>query len=194
MFKRSSPFIYDVKNRMKICGLLCLIAPLAIALRLFYMQTFQHDKFTTKAERAIYNYLAEDRLRGKILDVNGNFLAQSVRTHSCGISKRYVKDRNKTISFLAKTLGIPKERILEKWRRNRNFFFVAKKIKPDVYMQIVPTLRTSLGQGLDLTPEYERIHPYGETAIDLLGASNSKNYGLSRTSAKNAQNAPGGGK
>ena len=179
MFKRSSPFIYDVKNRMKICGLLCLLAPVAIGLRLFYMQTFQHDKFTTKAERAIYNYLAEDRLRGKILDVNGYFLAQSVRTHSCGISKRYVKDRNKTISFLSKTLGIPKERILEKWRRNRNFFFVAKKIKPDVYMQIVPTLRTSLGQGLDLTPEYERIHPYGNTALDLLGAANSKNLGLS---------------
>ena len=120
---------------MKICGLLCLLAPVAIGLRLFYMQTFQHDKFTTKAERAIYNYLAEDRLRGKILDVNGYFLAQSVRTHSCGISKRYVKDRNKTISFLSKTLGIPKERIKKKWRRNRNFFFVY--VSPSSYRIII---------------------------------------------------------
>lgn len=147
MFKRSSPFIYDVKNRMKICGLLCLLAPVAIGLRLFYMQTFQHDKFTTKAERAIYNYLAEDRLRGKILDVNGYFLAQSVRTHSCGISKRYVKDRNKTISFLSKTLGIPKERILEKWRRNRNFFFVAKKLSRMYICKLCPRCALRWGKG-----------------------------------------------
>ncbi len=179
MFKRTSPFVYDVKNRMKICGLLCLIAPVCIGVRLFYMQTFLHDKFSTKAERAIYNYLAEDRLRGRILDVNGNFLAESVRTHSCGVSKRYVKDKHKTLEFLSKTLDVPKQKILEKWNRNRNFFFVAKKIKPHVYLEMMPVMRTSLGQGLDLTPEYERVHPYGDTALDLLGAANSKNFGLS---------------
>lgn len=40
-------------------------------------------------------------------------------------------------------------------------------------------LRTQLGQGLELTPEYERIHPYGQSALDLIGAANSKNLGLS---------------
>lgn len=179
MLKKSNPFVYNVKSRMKICGMLILIAPLCIFVRLFYMQTFLHQEFASKAERAIYNYLAEDRLRGKILDVNGNSLAESVRTHSCGISKRYVKDKNKTMDFLAKTLGVPKKKLLEKWNRNRNFFFVAKKIKPDNYIKISEIMRTSLGQGLELTPEYERIHPYGQSAVDLVGAANSKNLGLS---------------
>ena len=74
---------------------------------------------------------------------------------------------------------MPKRRILEKWNRASNFFFVAKKIKPDKYIKISQILRTRLGQGLELTPEYERIHPYGSSAIDLIGASNSKNFGLS---------------
>lgn len=179
MFQKNTPFAYNAKARMKLCGMLCLLAPLCIGVRLFYMQTFLHDEFASKAERAIYNYLAEDRLRGQIYDVNGNFLAQSVRTHSCGVNKRYVKDKKKTIEFLSKTLSIPKKDIERKWNRKNNFFFVAKKIKPDVYMQMAPVLRTSLGQGLELTPEYERIHPYGQSAIDLLGAANSKNLGLS---------------
>lgn len=181
MFKRksASPFVFNVKNRMRVAGLVILLAPLCIFVRLFYMQTFLYEEFSSKAERAIYNYLAEDRLRGKILDVNGRELAESVRTHSCGVNKRYVQDKNKTVAFLSETLEIPKRRILEKWNRASNFFFVAKKIKPDKYIKISQILRTKLGQGLELTPEYERIHPYGNSAIDLIGASNSKNFGLS---------------
>ena len=181
MLKRplSSPDVFNVKNRMKIAVKIILIAPLLIFCKLFYMQTFQHDEFSSKAERAIYNYLAEDRLRGKILDVNGRELAESVRTHSCGVNKRYVKDKNKTVAFLSETLGIPKSRILEKWNRASNFFFVAKKIKPDNYIKISQILRTPLGQGLELTPEYERIHPYGQSVLDIVGAANSKNLGLS---------------
>nr|QGT50557.1 penicillin-binding protein [uncultured Elusimicrobia bacterium] len=175
----SSPFAFNVKNRMRIAGCVILLAPLVIFLRLAYMQTFLHEEFANKAERAIYNYLAEDRLRGKILDVNGRELAESVRTHSCGVNKRYVQDKNKTVDFLAETLDMPKSKILEKWNKAGNFFFVAKKIKPDNYIKISKILRTQLGQGLELTPEYERIHPYGASALDIVGAANSKNLGLS---------------
>ena len=181
MYRRtvSAPFVFNIKNRMRWVGLFILLAPLVILLRLFYLQTFMHEEFSNKAERAIYNYLAEDRVRGKILDVNGRPLAESVRTHSCGISKRYVKDKEKVISFLATTLDIPRKRIEEKWNRTKNFFFVAKKIKPDKYIELADFLRTPAGQGLELTPEYERIHPYGESALDIIGAANSKNFGLS---------------
>ena len=175
----ASPVVFNVKSRMRTAGMVILLAPLCIFLRLSYMQTFLYEEFSSKAERAIYNYLAEDRLRGKILDVNGRELAESVRTHSCGVNKRYVKDKNKTVAFLSETLGLPKKRILEKWNRSSNFFFVAKKIKPDNYIKISEVLRTQLGQGLELTPEYERIHPYGQSALDLIGAANSKNLGLS---------------
>ena len=181
MFKKavSSPVVFNIKSRMRNMGLVMLLIPLVIFVRLFYMQTFLHEEFASKAERAIYNYLKEDRLRGKILDVNGLSLAESVRTHSCGISKRYVKDKDKTLEFLSQTLQIPKSQIADKWKKSGPFFFVAKKIKPDVYMKIAEVLHTPLGQGLELTPEYERIHPYGQSALDVIGTANSKNWGLS---------------
>ncbi len=175
----SSPVVFNIKKRMRVMGLLMLFIPLIIFVRLFYMQTFLHEAFVSKAERSIYNYLAEDRLRGKIVDTNGRVLAESVRTHSCGISKRYVTDKDKTVEFLAQTLQVPKHQILEKWNKTGPFFFVAKKIKPDTYIKIAGILRIPLGQGLELTPEYERIHPYGESALDVIGTANSKNFGLS---------------
>lgn len=179
MFRSATPFGYNAKSCMKLCGILMLCGVVAICVRLFYMQTFQHNKFVSKAERTIYDYLREDRLRGQIYDVQGRPLAESVRTHSCGISKRYVKDEKKTIDFLVEALGLSKRELEKKFHGQNKFFFVAKKIKPDMYMNLAPVLRTSLGQGLEVTPEYDRIHPYGDSAIDLLGESNSKNLGLS---------------
>ncbi len=183
MFKRS-PFstptnVFNVKQRMSWvrAGMLCIA--LCIVGRLCYLQLWRHEEYSSQAERTIYNYLAEDRLRGGIFDVNGRSLAQSVRTHSCGIVKRYVNDKNETVDFLSKTLGLPKSTLNELWKKHKNFFFVAKKIKPDVYMELATVLRKPVGRGMELTPEYERIHPFGKSAIDILGEANSKNVGLS---------------
>ena len=175
----SSPGVFNAKQRMRGVVYLMMIAPLLITSRLCYLQLFRHEEYSSRAERAIYNYLAEDRLRGGIYDVNGNSLAESVRTHSCGIVKRYVKDKEATVSFLAQTLGMSPKEITNKWNKHKNFFFVAKKIKPDVYMQLASVRRKPLGQGMELTPEYERIHPFGKSALDILGQANSKNVGLS---------------
>lgn len=183
MFQRNSfsapSNVFNVKKRMSWVRLAMLGIALCIAARLFYLQLWRHEQYSSQAERTIYNYLAEDRLRGSIFDVNGLALAQSVRTHSCGIVKRYVNDKNATVDFLASTLGISKATINEQWKKHKNFFFVAKKIKPDVYMNLAGVLRKPLGRGLELTPEYERIHPFGKSAIDMLGEANSKNVGLS---------------
>ena len=179
MLRLRTSFAYNAKARMKICGWCVLALAVLICGKLFYMQTFQHEEFASKTERTIYNYLKEDRLRGQIYDVKGRALAESVRTHSCGISKRYVQNENETIKFLVDTLGLSKKELEKKFKGTQKFFFVAKKIKPDVYTNLAPVLRTPLGQGLEVTPEYERIHPYGSSAIDLLGMANSKNLGLS---------------
>lgn len=175
----SAPAVFNSKKRMRLVVALMLLGPLLITGRLCYLQLFRHEEYSSKAERAIYNYLAEDRLRGGIFDINGQSLAESVRTHSCGIVKRYVKDKDATVSFLAETLGMSKAQINEKWKQAKNFFFVAKKIKPDVYIQLASVQRKALGQGMELTPEYERIHPFGKSALDILGEANSKNVGLS---------------
>ena len=175
----SSRSVFNIKIRIRALTLLILLCPLIIVGRLFYIQAFHHEEYTHKAERTIYEYLDKDRLRGKILDVNGRILAESVRTHSCGISKRYVHDKDKTVAFLSETLGMPASEINKKWKRAPGFFFVAKKIRPNIYSKLAGVMRTSLGQGLELTPEYERIHPYDTSALDIIGACNSKNKGLS---------------
>ena len=172
-------FSYNTKTRLKICGALCLLPALFVAARLFYLQTFKHEELTEKTEKSIYAYLAEDRIRGNILDVNGNILAESLRTHSCAVLKKYVNDKEKSVDVLSSVLKIPKTEILKDWKTKDNFFYVDKKIKPSVYLQLAQEIKNNNLTGIELTPEYDRIRPYGDMAFDLIGAANSKNLGLS---------------
>lgn len=167
------------KTRIKICAALCLIPVLAIVLRLFYLQAYRHDEFATKAERAIYAYLAEDRIRGALLDARGEVLAESLRTYSAAVLKKYVNNKDEVVKTLSQTLGLSKTEIEKRWKAAGNFFYVAKKIKPLEYAALAEEIKKKRLQGIELTPEYERIHPFGELALDLIGASNSKNLGLS---------------
>ncbi|WP_424243916.1 cell division protein FtsI/penicillin-binding protein 2 [Elusimicrobium posterum] len=171
--------VYNTKTRLKICGMLCLLPAVLIAGRLFYLQTFRHDEFSAKTEKSIYSELAEDRIRGNILDVNGNLMAESLRTHSCAVLKKYVNDKTKAIDVLSSNLNISKKELSAKWNKSDNFFYVEKKIKPDVYAKLTQEIKDNKLTGIELSPEYERIRPFDDLAIDLIGVSNSKNYGLS---------------
>ena len=62
----SKPTVFNVKKRMKGILVVMLLAPLCITGKLCYLQLFRHEAYSSKAERTIYNYLAEDRLRGGI--------------------------------------------------------------------------------------------------------------------------------
>ncbi|WP_428898164.1 cell division protein FtsI (penicillin-binding protein 3) [Parelusimicrobium proximum] len=172
-------FSYNLKTRIKICAALCMVPVIAIIARLFYLQTFKYDEFSAKTDRTIYAELAEDRIRGSIYDVNGSVLAESLRTYSCAVLKKYTKDKDKSVAVLSEVLEIPKAEINKKWNSSGNFFYVAKKIKADKYIELTEAIRKNALSGLELTAEYERIHPYGDMLLDILGASNSKNLGLS---------------
>lgn len=160
-------------------GVLALCPVLAILGRLLYFQTFKHEEMSARAESAVYAYLEEDRIRGNILDINGVILAESLRTYSAAVLKRYVKDKEETIKTLSKVLEVPEKELRQRWNKEGNFFYVKKKIRPAMYSALNEAVKEKRLTGIELTAEYERIHPFGDMALDLLGAANSKNMGLS---------------
>lgn len=174
-----SNFTWNIKTRIKIVAGLCLLPPLAVILQLFYLQTFKHDKYAGRVERTIYTELAEDRIRGRILDVNGEIMAESVRTYSAALLKKYVRDKEAVFDALNAALGMSKAEIRSKWNKEGNFFYAAKKIKPLEYAALTKEIKEKRLSGIELTPEYDRVRPYGVLAADLIGSSNSKNLGLS---------------
>ncbi len=169
----------NIKARIKICGLLCFVPALCICIRLFYMQTFRHGEFALKAEKRAYTHTAKDILRGKIVDRNGIVLAESLKTYSIGISKRNVNDKEALLNALAKTTDITKAELNRKWNKSRNFFYAQKGVTPLQYEAFENIVRSKRLTGIEIEDEYTRIYPFDGIAQDIIGATNSKNTGLS---------------
>ena len=169
----------NTKKRIKICGLLCLVPALAICLRLFYLQTFLHKEFKDKTQRRVYTQTKADTFRGQILDKNGVVLAKSLRTYAVAVSKKNVNDKEALLKALNETLGVPKDKLNKLWREKKNFFYVKKKVSPLDYEKLEEILTAKKLTGVELEREYTRLYPYEDIAKDIIGATNSKNRGLS---------------
>lgn len=167
------------QERIKICGLICLLPALCVAVRLFYLQTFRHSELATKAEGRVYTRTAENTFRGRILDRNGVVLAESLRTYAVALSKKNVNNEDALITALAETLDIKKADIKKLWREKKNFFYVKKNVSPLEYERLETRLHAERLLGVEIEPQYTRIYPYDGIAQDILGAVNSKNKGLS---------------
>ena len=169
----------DIRFRIKICGFICLGFALAVCLRFFYLQTIQHKEFSEKAQRRVYTQTKADTFRGHILDRNGVVLAKSLRTYAVAISKKNVNDKDALFKALNQTLGVSKDKLNKLWREKKNFFYVKKKVSPIDYENLEKVLNSQKLTGVELEREYTRLYPYEDIAKDIIGATNSKNRGLS---------------
>ena len=167
------------KRKIQICGLLCLIPAIIVCLRLFYMQTIQHKEFTEKAQKRVYTQTKADTVRGQILDKNGVVLAKSLRTYAVAVSKKNVNNKEELFKALEQTLDVPKAKLNKLWKEKKNFFYVKKKVSPLDYEKLEEILNKQKLTGVELEREYTRLYPYDDIAKDLIGATNSKNKGLS---------------
>ena len=169
----------NTKRKIQICGLLCLLPALIVSVRLFYLQTFLHKEFTVKAQKRVYTQTKADTLRGQILDKNGIVLAKSLRTYAVALSKKNVNDKDALFKALNETLGVSKDKLNKLWQEKKNFFYVKKKVSPLDYEKLEEILNTQKLTGVELEREYTRLYPYEDIAKDMIGATNSKNKGLS---------------
>jgi cell division protein FtsI (penicillin-binding protein 3) len=166
-------------KRIKICAALLLLPALGLALRLFELQTFRHNELVSKTELRVYTETEQNTLRGRILDRNGTVLAESLRTYAVAVSKKNVNDAEALISAFADTLSLKKADIKKIWREKKNFFYVKKSVTPQEYEQLEKRLLENKITGVEIEPEYTRIYPFDGIAQDIIGATNSKNKGLS---------------
>ncbi len=165
-------------TRLKLIGILCFFIPVAVAARLFILQTLRHEEFATRSQERVYKKTKENVFRGRILDRNGNILAESLRSYAIAVTKNNVKDKNLTLDVLAKVLHADLSFLKKQWREKKNFFYVKKDATPIEYEQLLTEIRSNKLSGIEIEPRYSRIYPYG-VAQDIIGSTNSENIGFS---------------
>lgn len=153
----------------------------AVAARLVYLQTAQHEWLSAKARERQQRQLPVAAHRGVIYDRAGNQLAHSVDTESLFAVPHDIEDASATVNQLARVLGLNDDeraallqRINEAKERRRKFIWIARKIDDPA-----ATRAHALNlKGVYPFTESKRVYPNDELAAHILGFVGLDDEGL----------------
>lgn len=114
-------------------------------------------------------------LRGVISDRNGEPLAVSTPVVSLWANPKQVAQQEDSFSDLAKALGTPKKKLVEKVKRYRNkeFMYLSRHLTPAAADKIL-ALEIP---GIYAQEEYRRFYPAGEVTAHIVGFTNIDDKG-----------------
>ena len=171
-------FNKNINIRIKILFLLLLIPLLLVIIKVFYIQVFQYTKLNTLAKDLWSRNLEIEADRGKILDRNGNVLADNLTTTSLVLVPNQIKNKKEVSKKLANVLGIDYETIKKHVYKNVSIERVhpyGRRLSYDVAEKI----RELKLDGVYLVKESKRYYPYGNFLSHTLGYVGIDNQGLS---------------
>ncbi|HEX8136210.1 MAG TPA: penicillin-binding protein [Pyrinomonadaceae bacterium] len=151
---------------------------LAIAVRLVYLQTVEHDWLRERARMQQQDAVETSPVRGLVLDRQGRELARSVDTESFFAVPYELGDISKTSAQLAPLVGVEAEklaaRLSEAKEANRKFAWVVRKLDQE---QAAPITALKLA-GIYSVKEPKRRYPNGALAAHVLGFVGLDEVGL----------------
>jgi cell division protein FtsI (penicillin-binding protein 3) len=153
-----------------------LVAFLGLAVRLAYVQTYQHPKWAAVAGRMEADCVTIEAERGLILDRYGRILAASAHVPSIFINPRAVPaERHAEVaSTLAQILNLDSNGLADLLARPKYFAWVKRKVSAS---ESEAALRADL-PGIGVRDEPSRCYPNGTLLCHVLGGDGADGNGL----------------
>ncbi|NGP44347.1 stage V sporulation protein D [Bacillaceae bacterium SIJ1] len=148
-----------------------------IAARLVYVQVFEAESLTEKAEELWSRDLPFEPERGEILDRNGVPLATNVSAPSLYVVPRQIENPAEAAKQVAPVLEMTVERAYDFMTKNENIVKVhpeGRKLSEDK----VKAIRALELAGVYVTQDSKRHYPFGSYLSHVLGFTGIDNQGL----------------
>lgn len=146
--------------------MLVALAPLAIAGRLVWLQTFRHEKLSATASKEFQRTVSEIGPRGRVFGAGGELLAESIITWEAGLFKKDLQEPARAVSELTRLLNLPPA-WRKKFQKAKNFVPVKKNLDREAY-EAVKALKL---KGVTLEPVQSRYYPSGDLARNIIGVT-----------------------
>ncbi len=148
--------------------------------RLVFIELFRAEEWQELA----YEQQTRDRLitpkRGSILDRNGEGIALTETVNAVSVIPVQVKEKEKTAQFLAETLDLEYEDVLEKIKQK----VALVRIKTKVDTETAAAIRQANYHGVEVDEDVQRVYPYSELAAQVIGFVGKDNQGIIGLEAK----------
>lgn len=171
-------FFKKIDKRIKIVLIIVIILFISIVLRVFKIQVFDYKKLKSLADDLWSRDLEVAADRGKILDRNGEVLADNVTTTSLVLVPNQIKNKKKTSESLAKILGVTKKEMDKHVYKKTSI----ERVHPEgrrLSFEIADKINSLEMDGVYLVKESKRSYPYGNLLSNSLGYVGIDNQGLS---------------
>ena len=163
-------------HRGKTAVLYFLLSLMIIGLggRLFYLMVFRSEYYSAKAEDLHLRERSIKAARGRILDRNGQVLADNRTVCTISVIYSQVADREETIQILSRELGLEEGEVRRKVEKRSSREVIASNVEKETGDRI-----RSFGlDGVKVDEDYKRYYPYDSLASRVLGFTGGDNQGI----------------
>ncbi len=168
------------KKRLLIFLFCSMFGYLLLTGRLVFIELFRAEEWQELA----YEQQTRDRLitpkRGSILDRNGEGIALTETVNAVSVIPVQIKEKEKTAQFLAETLDLEYEDVLEKIQQK----VALVRIKTKVDTETAAAIRKANYPGVEVDEDVQRVYPYSELAAQVIGFVGKDNQGIIGLEAK----------
>ncbi|HJC11759.1 MAG TPA: peptidoglycan glycosyltransferase [Candidatus Blautia merdigallinarum] len=142
--------------------------------RMFYLMVIRSDYYSQKAQELHERERDIKAARGKILDCNGEVLADNKAVCTISVIHSQITEPEKVIAMLAKELGISEETA----RTRVETVSSIERVKTNVEKTVGDKIRSYGLDGVKVDEDYKRDYPYNELASKVLGFTGGDNQGI----------------
>lgn len=157
--------VYNLKKRLFSFVIAIAVIFACLFGKLFHIQIIQGEKLQIKASEQWTRDLPVTASRGLIVDANGVVLAANNTTYTVYARPREIADVSALAARLASVLEIDGKELFEKLGKSVSEITVYKKATRQQFEAV-----TALNEkGIYISPDIERVYPYGELMSQVLG-------------------------
>lgn len=157
--------------RIKLFKIIVILAFGVIALDLAYVQLVQGFYYHRLSSNNRIRVIPYEAKRGRIFDRNGMVLADNRISFDVMITPQEMQNKDELFNFLSKTLGIDRQKLLERYAQKKTAPFAPVVLAEDVTRNQVFLLEENRFRfpSLLIQETYRRSYPKGEVGSHVLG-------------------------
>ena len=142
--------------------------------RLVYLMVWEADYYAEKATQLHERERSIKAARGRILDCNGEVLADNRTVCTISVIHNQIEDPEAVIAMLCQELNLSEEYV----RKRVEKYSSMERVKSNVDKSIGDKIREYEMPGVKVDEDYKRYYPYGELASKVLGFTGGDNQGI----------------
>ena len=153
---------------------LCLVLFCGLTARVVYLMVFRSQHYTEMAEDLHQRERKIKARRGRILDRNGEVLADNRTVCTISVIHSQIQEPEEVIAVLSKELGMEEEDVRKRVEKVSSI----EKIKSNVEKETGDAIRAYGLDGIKVDEDYKRYYLWSDLASKVLGFTGADNQGI----------------